>query len=115
MLTSLTGDVRGKHPFVDLALGAESHIKRHLVHLADAKARILSYMECGDLSSINQAIDAGLREQLGGTRDLAPGGDEGEVLVLGGAHDALKSLPASQIITGPQPRGKRFGHGYTVA
>jgi len=59
MLTSLTGDVRGKHPFVDLALGAESHIKRHLVHLADAKARILSYMECGDLSSIDQAIDAG--------------------------------------------------------
>lgn len=59
MLTSLTGDVRGKHPFVDLALGAESHIKRHLVHLADAKARILSYMECGDLSSINQAIDGG--------------------------------------------------------
>jgi HTH-type transcriptional regulator, sugar sensing transcriptional regulator len=59
LLTSLTGKVRGAHPFVDLALGAESHVKRHLVQLADAKDRILSYMECGDLSSIDQAIEAG--------------------------------------------------------
>lgn len=59
LLTSLTGKVRGTHPFVDLALGAESHVKRHLVHLADAKDRVLSYMECGDLSSIDQAIEIG--------------------------------------------------------
>jgi len=59
LLTSLTGKVRGKQPFVDLALGAESHVKRHLVHLADAKSQVLSYMESGDLSSIDQAIDAG--------------------------------------------------------
>lgn len=59
LFASMTGKVRGKHPFVDLALGAESHVKRHLVHLADAKSRILSYMECGDLSSIDLAIDAG--------------------------------------------------------
>jgi HTH-type transcriptional regulator, sugar sensing transcriptional regulator len=58
-LTLLTGTVRGRHPFVDLALGAESHVKRHLVQLADANDRILSYMECGDLASIDQAIDAG--------------------------------------------------------
>lgn len=59
LLASLTGKVRGTHPFVDLALGAESHVKRHLVHLADAKDRILSYMECSDLSSIDQAIETG--------------------------------------------------------
>ncbi len=58
-LALLTGKVRGKHPFVDLALGADSYVKRHLVHLADAKARILSYMERGDLSSIDDAIDSG--------------------------------------------------------
>jgi sugar-specific transcriptional regulator TrmB len=58
-LTSLTGTVRGRHPFVDLALGAESHVKRHLVQLADANDRIISYMEYGDLSSIDQAINAG--------------------------------------------------------
>src|SRR5919198_2287819 len=56
LLTSLTGTVRGRHPFVDLALGAESHVKRHLVQLADANDRILSYMEHGDLASIDQAI-----------------------------------------------------------
>ncbi|NOJ39700.1 TrmB family transcriptional regulator [Bradyrhizobium australiense] len=58
-LTALTGSVRGRHPFVDLALGAESHVKRHLVQLADANSRILSYMESGDLAAIEQAIDAG--------------------------------------------------------
>jgi sugar-specific transcriptional regulator TrmB len=58
-LTSLTGTVRGRHPFVDLALGAESHVKRHLAQLADANDRIVSYMEYGDLTSIDQAINAG--------------------------------------------------------
>jgi sugar-specific transcriptional regulator TrmB len=58
-LTLLTGTVRGRHPFVDLALGAESHVKRHLVQLADANDRILSYMEHGDLAAIDQAINAG--------------------------------------------------------
>ena len=58
-LTSLTGTVRGRHPFVDLALGAESHVKRHLVQLADANNRIISYMEYGDLAAIDRAINAG--------------------------------------------------------
>ncbi|XSC44388.1 TrmB family transcriptional regulator [Bradyrhizobium sp. RDT10] len=58
-LMSLTGTVRGSHPFVDLALGAESHVRRHLVHLADANDRILSYMEAGDLASIDRTINAG--------------------------------------------------------
>jgi len=59
MLAALPGRVRGKHPFVDLALGAESHVKRHLVHLAAARERILSYMELGDLHSIDHAVDDG--------------------------------------------------------
>ena len=58
-LTLLTGTVRGRQPFIDLALGAESHVKRHLVQLADANDRILSYMEHGDLAAIDQAINAG--------------------------------------------------------
>jgi len=52
---SLPGRVRGKQTFVDLAFGAESHVKRHLVHLAAARERILSYMERGDLQSIEDA------------------------------------------------------------
>jgi sugar-specific transcriptional regulator TrmB len=59
MLSSLPGRVRGKQTFVDLALGAESHVKRHLVHLAAARERILSYMERGDLQSIDLAVDGG--------------------------------------------------------
>src|SRR5262249_15288032 len=33
----------GRTTFVDLAIGQESHAKRHLVHLATAKRRIWSY------------------------------------------------------------------------
>lgn len=59
LLGSLPGRLRGRQTFVDLALGAESHVKRHLVHLAAARERILSYMERGDLQSIDQAVDTG--------------------------------------------------------
>jgi sugar-specific transcriptional regulator TrmB len=59
LLESLPGRVRGKQTFVDLALGAESHVKRHLVHLATAREQIVSYMERGDLHSIDQAVAEG--------------------------------------------------------
>ena len=59
LLASLPGRVRGRQTFVDLALGAESHVKRHLVHLAAARERIVSYMEQGDLETIDQAVDSG--------------------------------------------------------
>jgi sugar-specific transcriptional regulator TrmB len=59
LLESLPQRLRGRQTFVDLALGAESHVQRHLVHLATAKQRIVSYMERGDLSSIDQAVSAG--------------------------------------------------------
>src|SRR2546426_10096755 len=59
LLTSLPGRVRGKQTFVDLAFGAASHVKRHLVHLAAARERILSYMERGDLQSIEDAAAGG--------------------------------------------------------
>jgi sugar-specific transcriptional regulator TrmB len=59
LLASLPGRVRGKHLFTDLALGTESHVKRHLAHLAGAQTRILSYMEKGDLDAIDQAVDGG--------------------------------------------------------
>jgi sugar-specific transcriptional regulator TrmB len=58
VLASLPGRLRGRQTFVDLALGTESHVKRHLARLASARQRILSYMEDGDL----QAIDRVSRE-----------------------------------------------------
>jgi sugar-specific transcriptional regulator TrmB len=59
LLESLPSRLHGRQTFVDLALGRESHIKRHLVHLAAARERILSYMESADLGSIDEAVDAG--------------------------------------------------------
>jgi sugar-specific transcriptional regulator TrmB len=48
----------GRTTFVDLALGRESHVKRHLIHLATAKRRIWSYMEEGDLQSIDLSLES---------------------------------------------------------
>jgi HTH-type transcriptional regulator, sugar sensing transcriptional regulator len=59
MLSALPERVRGRSTFVDLALGVESHIKRHVVHLAAAKERICSYLEHGDLAAIDEVTAGG--------------------------------------------------------
>jgi HTH-type transcriptional regulator, sugar sensing transcriptional regulator len=59
MLAALPERLRGRQTFVDLALGMESHVRRHLVHLATATTRILSYMERGDLAAIDKAVASG--------------------------------------------------------
>jgi HTH-type transcriptional regulator, sugar sensing transcriptional regulator len=58
-LAALPERLRGRQTFVDLALGIDSHVRRHLVHLATATTRILSYMERGDLAAIDQAVGTG--------------------------------------------------------
>jgi hypothetical protein len=55
----LRSRARGRHPFLDLALGVDGHIRRHLVPLAAARKRILSYMEAGDLMAIDTAVRDG--------------------------------------------------------
>ena len=55
----LRSRVRGRQPFLDLALGVEGHIRRHLIPLAAARKRILSYMEAGDLMAIDTAVKGG--------------------------------------------------------
>jgi sugar-specific transcriptional regulator TrmB len=47
----------GRTTFVDLALGRQSHVKRHLIHLATAKQRIWSYMEEKDLQSMDLSLE----------------------------------------------------------
>ena len=59
LLLALPARLRGRATFVDLALGMESHIKRHVVHLAAARERIWSYMEHGDLAAIEQVTADG--------------------------------------------------------
>jgi sugar-specific transcriptional regulator TrmB len=58
-LAALPARLRGRRTFVDLALGVESHVKRHLVRLASARQRVLSYLEEGDLAAIEAVAAAG--------------------------------------------------------
>jgi len=59
MLSALPERVRGRTTFVDLALGMESHIKRHVINLAAARERIWSYLEHGDLAAIEKVTNGG--------------------------------------------------------
>lgn len=58
-LSGLRARVRGRQPFLDLALGMDGHVRRHLVPLTAARKRIVSYMEAGDIAAINGAIADG--------------------------------------------------------
>jgi hypothetical protein len=59
VLAGLPGRLAGRRTFVDLALGTEGHVKRHLARLAGARQRVLSYLEEGDLRAIDQQADRG--------------------------------------------------------
>jgi sugar-specific transcriptional regulator TrmB len=58
-LSALPGRLKGRQTFVDLALGTESHVKRHLARLATARTRVLSYLEEGDLTAIDRVAASG--------------------------------------------------------
>jgi hypothetical protein len=58
-LAGLKARVRARQPFLDLAWGAEGHVRRHLLPLAAARTRILSYLEAGDLQAIDAAVAGG--------------------------------------------------------
>jgi sugar-specific transcriptional regulator TrmB len=58
-LAELAGGPSSRQPVVDLALGQESHVKRHLTRLADARSSVLSYMEAGDIAAINAQAEKG--------------------------------------------------------
>jgi HTH-type transcriptional regulator, sugar sensing transcriptional regulator len=58
-LGALPGRLRGRQAVVDLALGRESHVKRHLARLAGARERVLSYLEDGDLAALESTAREG--------------------------------------------------------
>ncbi|MFN2385192.1 MAG: TrmB family transcriptional regulator [Thermoanaerobaculia bacterium] len=58
-LARLPGRLRGRQAFVDMALGMESHVKRHVARLGSARERVLSYMEEGDLVAIERVAAEG--------------------------------------------------------
>jgi sugar-specific transcriptional regulator TrmB len=59
LLGAVPDRLRTRRTFIDLATGAESHVKRHVTHLAAASGRILSYLERADLAALDQAVAAG--------------------------------------------------------
>lgn len=59
IFSTLPESVRGRRTFVDVALGMESHVKRHVIHLAAAQKRIWSYMEQGDLAALEATSSGG--------------------------------------------------------
>jgi sugar-specific transcriptional regulator TrmB len=70
-LSQLPGRLKGRQTFVDLALGIESHIKRHVTRLATARTRVLSYMEQGDLIAIDRVGAGGFDVLKRVTRNAA--------------------------------------------
>lgn len=90
-LTGLRARVRGRQPFLDLALGMDGHVRRHLVPLAAARTRIVSYMEAGDLAAINAAIDAGFPILRRIARNAAEHGVEHRV-VFGFSYRSAQDL-----------------------
>lgn len=58
-LARLPRRLRGRQTVVDLALGTESHVKRHLARLATAQKQVLSYLEEGDLAAIDTVAQDG--------------------------------------------------------
>lgn len=59
LLESAPRGPESRQTFADLALGVESHVKRHLTRLAAARQRILSYLEEGDLKAIDRLEEEG--------------------------------------------------------
>ena len=90
-LTGLRARVRGRQPFLDLALGMDGHVRRHLVPLTAARKRIVSYMEAGDLTAINAAIEAGFPILRRIARNAAEHGVEHRV-VFGFSYRSAKDL-----------------------
>lgn len=90
-LATLRARVRGRQPFLDLALGMDGHVRRHLVPLAAARKRIVSYMEAGDLAAITAAINAGFPVLRRIARNAAEHDVEHRV-VFGFSYQSAQSL-----------------------
>ncbi len=90
-LAGLRSRAHGRQPFVDLALGVEGHVRRHLVPLAAARTRILSYMEQGDLTALDMSIRDGFPILRRIAKNTAEHGVQHQV-VFGFSYQSARSL-----------------------
>lgn len=58
-MAALPSTLRSRRTFVDLAIGTDSHVKRHVARAASAQTRVLSYLEQGDLDAIERLAAGG--------------------------------------------------------
>ena len=91
LLTQVHGRVKGRETFADLALGVESHIKRHLVRLANAGSTILSYLEEGDATAIMRMEEDGFHVLRRIQRNASERGVEHRI-VFGFRHASAPQL-----------------------
>jgi Sugar-specific transcriptional regulator TrmB len=90
-LAGLRARARGRQPFVDLALGADAHVRRHLLPLVAARRRIVSYLEQGDLLALDAAIAGGYPILRRIARNSAAHGVEHQV-VFGFSYQTAPAL-----------------------
>jgi sugar-specific transcriptional regulator TrmB len=119
-LSALPERIRGRRTSVDLALGVESHVKRHLVQLATARKRILSYMEQNDLAAVSTVAAKGFDCMRRIARHAEENGVRQQV-VFGFSHlnaDSLLGFLKEQAASLTHLRGVRFsgelGHPFHV-
>jgi sugar-specific transcriptional regulator TrmB len=119
-LSSLPERAKGRRPFVDLALGVEGHVKRHVMHLATAQRRILSYLEQADLSAIDEIADTGLPVLRRVARNAAERNIDHRIVFGFGYHTApqlvtflKKYRPDLEHATGVRYSGE-LGHPFHV-
>lgn len=120
LLSGVRGRVAGHAAFADLALGVESHVKRHLVQLASAKQRILSYVEQGDLTAISRITREGFPVLRRIARSRETGGVEHRIIfgfTKGAAPVLVEFLRAHEQdlsgVTGVRYSGE-LGHPFHV-
>lgn len=90
-LRGVQSRARGRQPFVDLALGIDAHVRRHLVPLSAARTRILSYLERGDLAALDAAVANGFPILRRIARNTAAHGVEHHV-VFGFSYQSAPTL-----------------------
>lgn len=94
----------------DVALGSESHVKRHVSRLASARRRVLSYLEPGDLQAITQLREGGfdVLRLIAGSRRRH--GFEHRLMIGFGRRDgaALRRFLRSFADVLPDPAGLRY-------
>jgi hypothetical protein len=88
LFAGLKARVRAQQPFLDLAWGPDGHVRRHLVPLATARTRILSYMEAGDVRAIDATVAGGFPVLRRIARNAAEHGVEHRVVFGFSYHTA---------------------------